>query len=76
MELVEGQTLAETLKNSIGRGMQFDYKCGFISGIIKDDGMLHHLVNGTRDEALKTIESRLSKLKWIIRFADAAAIIG
>ncbi|MGJ8642556.1 MAG: TMEM43 family protein [Luteolibacter sp.] len=40
---------------------------GFVSGIIQDKGILHHLVAGSRETALVTVQEHLARLKLIVR---------
>jgi tellurite resistance protein len=46
-----------------------------IHDMIKNDGILHHIVNGEREQALKTMKSHITWLKWKIRGAGTLAII-
>ena len=56
-------------------GKQFSIDRSFLSGIIGNDGMLHHLAKGTRDEALDKMASHLQKVTWIVRGGGTVAII-
>ncbi|MDF1710970.1 MAG: TMEM43 family protein [Akkermansiaceae bacterium] len=47
----------------------------FISNLVKDDGILYHLVNGERNEALRTIKSHFITLKWKVRLIASGAVI-
>jgi len=58
-----------------GVGKQFDISTSWVSGIIGNDGMLHHLVNGERDVALDKIESYFNKVVWFTRLGGTLAII-
>ncbi len=58
-----------------GVGKQHDIKRSFISGIIGNDGILHHLVNGPREQALDTVKAHLRRLKWIVRGGGTVAIV-
>lgn len=71
----ETATYFGLVRDSVAEGKQFEYNHGFIARIIQDDGILHHLANGTRTAALETIESHFQKLKWTIRLLGTAAII-
>lgn len=51
----------------VGVAHQAEVKEGFISGIIQDKGLLHHLVAGPREIALTTIKKHLARLKMIVR---------
>ncbi len=46
---------------------QAEKKSGFISSIIEDKGILHHLVAGGRETALDSIKADLARLKNIVR---------
>ena len=46
---------------------QAETKDGFISSIISDKGILHHLVAGERTIALETIKHHIERLKKIVR---------
>ena len=46
-----------------------------IQDIIRNDGILHHLVNGDREQALQTMESHLVRLVWIVRLGGTIAIV-
>ncbi len=46
---------------------QAEIKDGFISAIISDKGILHHLVAGERTTALETIKNHIKKLKKLVR---------
>ena len=56
---------------------QAEKKSGLISGMIKDRGILHHLVAGEREIALDSIKAHLARLKKIVRITGiAVATIG
>jgi hypothetical protein len=56
---------------------QAEKKSGLISGMIKDKGILHHLVAGEREIALDSIKAHLARLKNIVRITGiAVATIG
>ena len=42
-------------------------RTNFINKIIQDTGILHHIVAGERDQALATMKSHITKLKWLVR---------
>jgi hypothetical protein len=46
---------------------QAEVREGFISSIIKDTGVLHHLVAGERAVALSTMKAHIRRLKMIVR---------
>jgi len=58
-----------------GVGKQFEVNTGFISMLIQNDGILHHLVNGEREEALEKIRSDFVRVMWITRIAGTVAIV-
>lgn len=62
-----------------GVGKQYDLQAGpisaLVSQIIQNDGVLHHLVNGMRKQALATIKADYSRLKWIVRLAGTAVVV-
>lgn len=58
-----------------GIGRQFEVNTGFISKIIANDGILHHLVNGDREQALKTVKADFTALMWRTRFIGTAVIV-
>lgn len=63
------------VENGKGIGKQFDINTSWVSGIIGNDGILHHLVNGERDVALDTIESYFNQVVWFTRLGGTVAII-
>lgn len=65
------------IQDGMAVGKQFRVKEGFISKLIRDDGMLHHLVNGDRETALQSMKSHIQKIKWMVRlFGTGALILG
>ncbi|MGB1930569.1 MAG: TMEM43 family protein, partial [Mariniblastus sp.] len=42
---------------------------GLIDDLIRDTGVLHHIVGGEREVALVTMKEHITKLKWTIRIA-------
>ena len=58
-----------------GKGVAHDanQREGVINRMIRDTGILHHLVAGDRDTALATTHQYLSRLKWIVRAAGTGA---
>lgn len=52
-----------------------EQRSGFINSIIRNTGVLHHLVAGERDEALETMKKHLQKLKWIVRGIGTALVV-
>lgn len=63
------------IEESRAVGQQEKTPKGFISGLIQDDGWLHHLVNGDRDRALQTMKKHLTSLQQKVRFAGTAGIV-
>ena len=63
------------ISGSVGTARRHEVKSGIVSGLISDDGILHHLVNGRREVALDTIKSHQRKLKWMVRLIGTAATI-
>ncbi|WP_425398885.1 TMEM43 family protein [Aeoliella sp.] len=57
------------------RGKKYDIRQSFLSGIIQNDGVLHHLVNGDRDTALASVKSYFSKVMWFTRLGGTAAVV-
>ncbi len=55
------------IADGVGQGKVFEQKSGFISRVIRDDGTLHHLVNGVRETALMTMKGHIQRLRWMIR---------
>ncbi len=55
------------IENSHGMVKQYDIKKSWVSALILNDGILHHLVNGTRLVALEKIRAYFKMLKWLIR---------
>ncbi len=50
-------------------------RTGWINSLIRDTGILHHIVAGERSVALSTMRAHLRRLKWIVRGAGAGAIV-
>lgn len=48
---------------------------GFINQIIRDTGILHHIVAGERDAALATMKAHITRLKWIVRAAGTGGVV-
>ncbi len=44
-----------------------EVRSGMINSLIKDTGVLHHLVAGEREIALQTMKKHIERLKWIVR---------
>lgn len=56
-----------SIRDQVGTAKVFEEKSGIVSVIIKDDGILHHLVNGNRDAALATLKGHIQRLRWMVR---------
>jgi hypothetical protein len=63
------------VSDSKGVGRQFEVNTGIISQLIANDGILHHLVNGDREQSLDKIKADFSRVVWYTRFGGSAAII-
>jgi uncharacterized tellurite resistance protein B-like protein len=60
-----------------GRGAVKDYEIAqsWISSLIGNDGLLHHLVNGRHEEAVDKIAADLSAARWKVRLGGTLAIM-
>ena len=63
------------IADGVGVGKQHEVSGGFVSALIGNDGILHHLVNGERSVALATVKSHFKRLKWIVRTVGTLAIV-
>jgi uncharacterized tellurite resistance protein B-like protein len=54
---------------------QAEVKEHFLNKIIKDTGVLHHLVAGDRLLALSTMKGHIARLKWIVRGVGLVATV-
>ena len=61
--------------SGVGVGHQFEANTGIISKVIANDGILHHLVNGNREQALKTINADFKRVVLYTRIGGTVAII-
>ncbi len=50
-------------------------RSGMIASLIRDSGVLHHLVAGERDVALETMKQHIERLKWIVRGIGSALVV-
>ena len=52
-----------------GKGVAYQVEVddGFVSRVIQDRGILHHLVAGSRETALITVKEHLARVKMIVR---------
>ena len=62
-----------SIREQVGEGKVFEKKSGWVSKLIKDDGVLHHLVNGDRQTALSTMKGHLQRTRWMVRLAGTVA---
>ena len=60
-------TYSGDIREGLGVVKQFEFHQTWVSGLIGDDGMLHHLVNGNSVVALRTMKSHIQKLRWMVR---------
>jgi len=56
-------------------GRQFEEVSGLIAMIIANDGILHHLVNGEREEALAKLKADLRMKTWMVRIFGTVAVV-
>jgi hypothetical protein len=63
------------IEEGVGVGKQFELRESFISALIQNDGILHHLVNGDRDEALATVRLDFVFTKWLVRVVGTLGMI-
>ena len=56
-----------SIPDQVGEAKVFVKKSGMISNLIKDNGILHHVVNGDRDAALRTLKRDIRRLRWTVR---------
>ena len=52
-----------------------EVKTGWISQLIHDMGLLHHLAAGEREAALKAVKASLARLKWLVRAIGTFAVV-
>jgi tellurite resistance protein len=50
-------------------------RTGFVNGLIRDSGILHHIVAGEREVALGTMKAHLFRLKWIVRGIGTVLVV-
>lgn len=62
------------VEDGIAVGMRYEGHEDFVSMMIQSDGVLHHLVNGDRGEAIVTIRRHLARRKWLVRVLGTIAM--
>ena len=50
-------------------------RTGMINSLIRNTGILHHLVAGDRNHALGTMKRHIQRLKWIVRAIGSAVTV-
>jgi uncharacterized tellurite resistance protein B-like protein len=65
-----------SIQDGKGHLLDFAIERSIISGLIGNDGLLHHLVNGERAEAVQKMKANFSALKWRVRGFGILALIG
>lgn len=63
------------IHDEIGVGKQLETVPGKVSSLIKNDGILHHLVNGGREAALIKMKDNFERIVWYTRIGGSLAII-
>ncbi len=60
-----------------GRGVAHvaEVKTGWVSKLIHDTGLLHHLAAGERDAALAAVKASLARLKWLVRILGTVGAV-
>ena len=60
-----------------GQGVadQTHRRTGFVNQLIRDTGVLHHIVAGDRPGAISTMKSHIRRLKWIVRGCGTAIVV-
>jgi len=54
---------------------QQNQQTGFFSSLIRDSGILHHLVAGDREDAIASMKSHIGRLKWMYRGVGSAGVV-
>ncbi len=65
----ETATYFGSVRSGVGQAKVFERKSGMVSKLIKDEGILHHLVSGDRETALAILKGHIQQLRWIVRIA-------
>ncbi|MGI9266155.1 MAG: TMEM43 family protein, partial [Akkermansiaceae bacterium] len=63
------------ISDEVGVGKQLETVPGKVSSLIKNDGILHHLVNGGREAALIKMKDNFERTVWYTRIGGSLAII-
>jgi hypothetical protein len=64
------------ISDGTGVGKKLENVTGEISSLIRNDGILHHLVNGEREAALVKMNNDFRRIVWLTRIGGILAIIG
>ena len=64
------------ISDGTGVGKKLGNVTGEISSLIRNDGILHHLVNGEREAALVKMNNDFRRIVWLTRIGGILAIIG
>ncbi|MCC6881710.1 MAG: hypothetical protein IT576_06135, partial [Verrucomicrobiales bacterium] len=71
----ESATYFGAIERSEAVGKQFEIEQSYVSKWIHNDGFLHYLVNGSREEALHSLKSHLTRITWIVRSIGSILLI-
>lgn len=63
------------ISGELATGKQFDIEKSWISSIIGNDGVLHHVVNGERTTAIATMQGYFNQIKWWTRLGGTVAVV-
>ncbi|MEM7697335.1 MAG: TMEM43 family protein [Verrucomicrobiota bacterium] len=63
------------LEGDTGVADTAEQKSGFINSLIRNTGILHHLVGGERQAALATMKRHIERLKWIVRAIGTVLVV-
>lgn len=63
------------INQGIGRGKRYEISDSFVSSLIQNNGILHHLANGPRDQALDTLKGSFTRLMWYTRLGGTVAVV-
>jgi len=73
--LPDTSTYFGQLSDGQGVAKQFDYDHGWISMLIQNDGIVHHLVAGDRKTALESLRSHILYVKWLVRIVASLIML-